>query len=128
MVTIDSRFVLDCATGVPSAVGRYLELQGRREPLYLSVAARAQIVAHAADRDVAFRRRVETLLGSTESVDIDPESVRCAAEIAQELARSGRRLDAVDLFVAAEARRHGQSVLSRNPSFGTVPGLVCQSY
>lgn len=128
MVSLDSRFVLDCAGGLPSAVDRFRQLRGSLEPLYLSVAARAAVVADAAHRDEAFRRRAEELLGSTEGLDIDPESVRCATEIAQELAKEGRRLDGVDLFVAASARQHGQAVVSRNPSFESIRGLVCQSY
>lgn len=128
MVSVDSRFVLDCAEGLPSAVDRYHQLQGRQEPLYLSVAARAAVIAIAADRGPEFRRRAEELLRATEELDIDPEAMRSAAEIARELARGGRRLDGVDLFVAAGARQHGQTVVSRNPAFESVAGLDRQSY
>lgn len=128
MVVLDPRFVLDCARGVPSAIDRLDELRGGTEPLYLSIAARAAVQVDAAERDVTFRRRAEELLGCVKHLEIDPESVRCAAEIAGELARQGRRLDGVDLFVAASARQHGQTVVSRNRAFESVPGLVRQSY
>ncbi len=128
MVSLDSRFVLDCAQQVPSALGRFRELRQRLEPLFLSVAARAAVMAEVADRDEAFRDRAEELLRSTEELGIDLESVRFAAEIAGELARQGRQLDGVDLFVAAGARQYGHIVVSRYPGFEGVPGLVCQSY
>ncbi len=128
MASLDARFVLDCASELPSAVARYRQLRERGEPLYLSVAARAAVVVRGADEGERFRRRAEALLRSTEPLDIDPGSVRCAAAIAHELAREGRRMDGVDLFVAAGARQHGQSLVSRNPSFKNVAGLVRQSY
>lgn len=128
MVILDSRFVLDCARRVPSAVARYEQLRESNEPLYLSTASRAAVIAHAAYRDEALRRQATALLRSMEGLDIDSESIRCAAEIARELAREGRRLDGVDLFVAAGARQHGQVLVSRNASFERVSGLVRQPY
>lgn len=128
MVSVDSRFVLDCARGLPTAVERFRQLRASLQPLYLSPAARAAVVVDAANQDPAFRRRIDELLGSTEGLDIDAESIRCATEIAQELAREGQRLDGVDLFVAAGARQHGQVLVSCNTEFENVPGLVRQPY
>lgn len=128
MVTLDPRFVLDCAEEKPAALARLDRLRRELEPLYLSDPARAAVVASASAREAAFRRRVEEVLRATRALYLDPESVRCAGEIAQELAEGGRRLDGVDLFVAASARQLGQAVVSRNPSFGSVSGLVCQPY
>ncbi len=128
MASLDAGFVLDCAGELPSALSRLRQLRGDREPLYLSVAARAAVLAHSADRDAGFRQRASEVLEATENLDIDSESVRYAAEIAQELARVGRGLTGVELFVAASARQRGQIVISRNPSFEHVPGLVRESY
>lgn len=107
---------------------RLAELRGRREPLFLSVIARAAVEVFAADQDEPFRRRTQQILGCTEALDIDPESIRCAGDIARELVSEGRRIDGVDLFVAASARQHGQAVLSRNPCFDGIRGLECQRY
>lgn len=128
MVSTDARFVLDCARGLPSAIARFRRLRGELEPMYLSVAARAAIVAYARGRDEGLWQRARELLDSVESLDIDSESIRCAAEIAEELALKGRRLDGVDLFVAAAARQHDPILVSRNANFGRVAGLVCQPY
>lgn len=128
MVSVDAQFVLDCAGGDPSAIARLRQFQVRLEPLYLSEVARAAVVTKAADRDDTFRHRTERLIEATERLTIDPESVRCATEIAEELALTGRRLDGVDLFVAASARRYGQAVVSRNRAFASIRGVQCQMY
>ncbi len=98
------------------------------QPLYPSTAAWAAVVADAVDRDATFQRKTAEILRSTQQLDIDSESIRCAAEIAGELAHEGRRLDGVDLFVAAGARLHGQVLVSSNPGFEGVVGVVCERY
>lgn len=128
MVSLDSGFVLDCARGSPLAADALRRFRESPEPLFISVAARAAVIAGAAGRGARFRRRAEELLGSLECLEIDPEAVRHAAEIAGELAEDGRTLNGVDLFVAASARQHRQSVVSRNPDFERVRGLVREPY
>ncbi len=128
MVSLDARFVLDCARGFRPALDRFRRLRAELEPMYLSTAARAAVMADAATRDARFRRRAGEILASTEELALDPGSVRCAAEIAEELAREGRKLGGVDLFVAAGARYHGHVLLTRNPDFAGVPGLLRQPY
>lgn len=128
MVSLDARFVLDCVSGCRPAIDRFRRLRAELEPMYLSSAARAAVIADAASRDEKFRRRAEEILRSTADLAIDVESVRCAAEIAEELAREGRQLGGVDLFVAAGARHHGHVLLTRNPDFAGVPGLVREPY
>lgn len=128
MVTLDSRFVLDCVQGNPSATRQLLRLRGSLEPLYISTAARAAVIDSAAGQGQDFRARVAELLSSFECLALDSEAVRCASEIATELATTGQRLDGVELFTAASARQHGQAVLSRNPSFERVRGLIRMSY
>ncbi len=128
MVSTDSRFVLDCVRGIPSATHQLRCLRGALEPLYISVAARAAVIAFAAGQGEKFRERTEELLRSFECLELDPEAVRCASEIASELACAGQEIDGVELFVAASARQHRQSVLSRNPTFDRVRGLVRVSY
>ncbi len=128
MVSVDARFVIDCVRGLPSAVERYRTLRDALEPLHLSVVARAAVITDAADRDATFQHKAADMIRATESLDLDAESIRCAADIARELAREGRRLDGVDLFVAAGARRHGQVLVSANPSFEHVAGLVREPY
>ncbi len=128
MVSLDSGFVLDCVRGVPSATDALRRAGESPEPLYISVAARAAVISYAAHEGESFRHRAEEFLGSVECLDIDPEAVGVATAIAEELAEDGRRLDGVDLFVAACARQHRQRVLSRNPELEQVRGLVREPY
>lgn len=128
MVSLDPSFVLDCVRRIPSATDRLRRLRGSPEPLYISTAARAAVVAYAAGQGEEFCRRAEELLGSCECLELDSEAVRCASEIAEELAHDGQQMDGVELFIAASARQHGQPVLSRNPIFERVRGLVRVSY
>ena len=128
MVSLDSGFVLDCVRGVPSATNALRQASESPEPLYISVAARAAVISFAMNEGESFRRRAEELLDSLECLDIDPEAVDVAKAIAEELAEAGRRLDGVDLFVAACARQHRQPVLSRNVELEQVRGLVREPY
>ncbi len=128
MVSLDPGFVFDCLRGVPSAGSALRRWRESPEPLYISVAARAAVISYAAEQSESFRREAHEFLDSLVCLDIDQEAVSFATEIAEELAEDGRRLDGVDLFVAAAARQHRQSVLSRNRGLEQVRGLVRVSY
>jgi predicted nucleic acid-binding protein len=127
-VSLDADFVLDCVAGLPTALERLRYLRGIGDPLCISEIARARALSRSAARGDRFRAQTQEFLGRLGRVDLDRASIGCAAEIARELSAEGRRLDGVDLFVAASARRHRQVLLSRNPVFDGIRGVVRESY
>jgi tRNA(fMet)-specific endonuclease VapC len=85
------------------------------------------IGVHRADSVERRKKReafVEGLLDLIPVVPFDLEVARTHAEITAALARSGGRIGAHDLIIAATALTHDYSVLTGNlREFGRVPGL-----
>jgi tRNA(fMet)-specific endonuclease VapC len=83
---------------------------------------------HRADTpERALRREayVESILEAVPVLPFDLRVARVHARLSAELARSGRRIGAHDLEIAATALAHGQPVLTANPrDFARVPGLA----
>lgn len=73
------------------------------------------------------RRRLEPLLEDLirESIilAVDEDTATAYAAIRDELRRAGRPIPENDLWIAALARQHGESVVSRDDHFDDVSGL-----
>ncbi len=128
MVSVDHGFVLDCLREDSAAIARWAALRKDRLPVHISVAARASVLANPGTATGPRRRRAEALLASMDCWDLDRMAIDCASMIVDRMSGAQGRLDGADLFVAACALRHGESLLSRNPLYRRVPGLEVETY
>ena len=82
----------------------------------------------------AFRqggRRLAQALELAASLDIldgtEPIAVE-AARMGGECSRRGEHVGTIDLLIAATARHHHAHLLSRDPDFARIPGLILETY
>jgi predicted nucleic acid-binding protein len=70
-----------------------------------------------------YERWLAKVLAGCRVLAVDEETAGHYAEIRDELKRSGRPIPGNDLWIAALARQHALSLLSRDQQFDFVPGL-----
>jgi tRNA(fMet)-specific endonuclease VapC len=58
----------------------------------------------------------------------DVESAQIYADIAEALQNGGSRISSFDELIAAIAIRHGETLISRDSHFSSIPGLLVGSY
>lgn len=128
MYCLDSTFCIDLANGFPDAVTKAHELDARKERLAIAapglteflVGAFAQgggRLAHALE----FVAQME-VLEVTESIAVD------AARLGGECARRGATVGNIDLLVAAVAKHHRATILTRDSDFSRIPGISVEAY
>ena len=81
--------------------------------------------AERGESDSATRRRafVEQFLRTVEAIPVDEVVARTHARLWADLAQTGRTLGVHDSWLAATALTHGLGILTRDATFGRVPGL-----
>ena len=72
---------------------------------------------------IRYERWLAKVLAGCRVLAVDEETAGHYAEIRDELKRSGRPIPGNDLWIAALARQHALSLLSRDQQFDFVPGL-----
>jgi len=70
-----------------------------------------------------YERWLAEVLASCRVLAVDEETAIQYAEVRDELKRRGRPIPGNDLWIAALARQHGLSLLSRDQHFDSVSGL-----
>ena len=74
-------------------------------------------------------RALDTLLAPLQLVSFDREAARIAGEIRAHLERAGKPIGPYDYLVAAQAIRHGLTLITANEKeFSRVPGLRWENW
>lgn len=121
------RGLLDTSVFIAAESGRPLDEQRIPEEAAVCVVTVAELqagVLAAADVDVR-ARRLATLdaVADIELLGIDERAALMWARMRVHLAKSGRRLNANDLWIAAVAASRGLPVVTQGDDFGPVEGI-----
>ncbi len=77
----------------------------------------------SSNRAEMIREALERLVDRIEVLPVDQRTARHYADIRQTLRDSGTPIPENDVWIAAVARRHAMTILSRDTHFDVVPGL-----
>jgi predicted nucleic acid-binding protein len=121
------RGLLDTSVFIAAERGRPLDESGIPEETALSVVTLAELQAGvlAADEVDVRARRLATLsaAGDIEVVELDEAAALMWAHMRVHLARTGRRCNVNDLWIAASAASRGWAVVTQDDDFGPVEGV-----
>ena len=128
MVSLETTFLIDLRSGVPAAVKKAEAIESSGEVKCVTPPAAAELWVGAyrfGQRHVA---RTRALLDSLVLLEMDAEACEEAGRIGADLINSGETMGMADLLIAAVTKRHGQHLLTRDPGFGRVRGLIVETY
>jgi tRNA(fMet)-specific endonuclease VapC len=128
MAVVDSTFLIDVSKKRPSAVQLLHELEERGEGLEAPAPVLTEVMVGAYLRGGPYAQRTQSMMRTIDIIKVGPELADEAAKLGGDLMRQGTTLDAVDLLVAEVAKQHHSFVVSRDPDFSRVPGLLVSSY
>jgi predicted nucleic acid-binding protein len=127
-VSLDSSFLIDLLAGVPRAVVKARELDASGEPRYVTAPAASEVLLGGYRLGDAYLERTRLLVEGLALLPFDQAACHAVGRLGAELASRGTPLGQGDLFIAAISLRHHQRLLTRDRSFGLVPGLVTEGY
>lgn len=80
------------------------------------------------NRRRSLARLLETLIAESRVLEIDRETAERYAEVRDELRRKGTPIPENDVWIAALARQHELTVVTRDEHFDQIPGLERRSW
>jgi tRNA(fMet)-specific endonuclease VapC len=125
---LDSTFCIDFARGVSEAISRAKDLTESGERLAIPAPALTEFL------EGAYRqggKRLADALAFVSELEVLETSDLIAVEAARlggECLRRGTPVGTVDLLIAATAKHHHATVLSRDKDFARVPDLTIETY
>jgi predicted nucleic acid-binding protein len=128
MVSLDSSFVIDLLAGERRAIEKARELDRTGEPRWITAPAAAEVLVGAYRLGGAYLTRTRQLVDSLPLLPFDRASSHEAGRLGSELAARGTSVSGAELFIAAITRRHGERLLTRDQTFGRIPGLAVEGY
>jgi predicted nucleic acid-binding protein len=128
MRCIDSSFLIDLMRAVPLAVEKASHLEKDLQVLAIPSPCVAELIRGANLGGPKERRQTEELLDQLEILPLDGRSARAAGQIAAECATRGRDVPLLDCLIAAIARLHDATLITRDPDFARIPGLAVETY
>lgn len=128
MVSLDATFLIDLLDGTPEATEKAAELDRSDEPLEVTPPSAAEVLtgAHFAGGDYLVQTR--KLLGGLDLLAFDGDACEEAGRMGADLMKRGQTLGWRDLLIAAVTKRHGARLLTKDPDFARIPGLIIESY
>ncbi|MDE1820105.1 MAG: PIN domain-containing protein [Euryarchaeota archaeon] len=128
MPVLDATFLIDVSKDVAEAVERSRALESENRPLRTVAPVFTEVMAGAYLKGGKYLDRTARMFDTLEVVTVDRDLADEAARLGGDALRVGASLGAVDLAVAALAVRRHDFVVSRDPDFGRVPGLLVSRY
>lgn len=128
MVSLDATFLIDLLDGTSEAVEKAEELDGSDEPLEVTPPAAAEVLTGAYFAGGEYLNRTLELVGSLDLLEFDWDASEEVGRIGGDLMRRGQTLGWMDLLIAAVTKRHKRRLLTKDPDFARIPGLVVESY
>lgn len=130
MVCLETTFVIDILRGRPEAKELLEELLAEDEFLTVSAPTVMEIVTGAGlGRSASELDAVQKFLSSVAVLPLDQESAISAGETNAHLILSGDTVPPMDIMIAAIAKHHGQTLVTKNVKhFSRMPGVDVVSY
>jgi tRNA(fMet)-specific endonuclease VapC len=106
------------------------EKVGASTQLYVSVTVTGELYYGAGQSRHSAEnvRRFEQFLATAVVLDIDMQTAQHYGAMKSALRAAGSPISENDLWIAASARRHGLSLVSRDAHFGVIPGLTVERW
>lgn len=124
----DATFLIDVMRGDPGASETIHEMRATGEALRSPSPAVAELLLGAFWHAGRARRQALEFAREIETLPIDFDAAAEAARIGAGLFRKGKPLPMVDLLIAATARNHHLTLLTRDRGFSHVEDLVVERY
>lgn len=128
MLVLDTTFCIDHLKGTPEARAKAREMDGAGERLALVAASMVEFLAVPSAQGGERLRKALELTSRCEILQVDQEIGLTAARLGGECLKRGAQVGSMDLVIAATALHHRCAVLTRDPDFGRIPGVMVQSY
>ena len=128
MVSLNSTYLIDLLDGEEGAVRRAQLLDREGEPRFVTAPAAAEVLLGGNRRGGRYLERTQAVVDGLALLPFDREAYREAARLGAWLSARGTPDGSADLFIAAISKRHGEAVLTRDPAFHRIPGVIVDSY
>jgi tRNA(fMet)-specific endonuclease VapC len=128
LLCVDSTFCIDLSRGLPSAVARARDLSERGEHVVIASPTLTEFLVRAFAQGGQRLSNALALVSQFEVLEITEAIAMDAARLGGECVRRGSTVGNMDLLIAAAARHRGANVLTRDPDFGRIPGVLVETY
>lgn len=128
MHCLDSSFIVDYSRRHAGARAKMTELQEAGGKLAVPSVALAEILVGANYKGGATLVRTLRFLEFLDVLPFDTETAAEAGRLGAEALHRGKPIVGADLLIAATARYHRATLLSRDTVFPGIPGLAVESY
>jgi predicted nucleic acid-binding protein len=128
LASLDATFLIDLLDGRPEVMEKVDELDASEEPLEVTPPAAVEVLTGAYIAGGTYLNRTLELIGKLDLLEFDRRACEEAGRLAAELTKRGQALAWMDLLIGAVTRRHGRRLLTKDPDFARIPGLVVESY
>ena len=126
MVSLNSTYLIDLLDGEEGAVRRAQLLDREGEPRFVTAAA--EVLLGGYRMGGRYLERSQAVVDGLALLPFDREAYHEAARLGAWLSARGTPVGSADLFIAAISKRHGEAVLTRDPAFHRLPGVIVDSY
>ncbi|MDE1837375.1 MAG: type II toxin-antitoxin system VapC family toxin [Euryarchaeota archaeon] len=128
MLVLDTTFCIDHLRGRAEAKSKTDELDASGERLALVSASIVEFLVMPSAQGGERLREALDLVSRCEMLEVDEEIGMSAARLGGECLKRGSTVGAMNLVIAATAIRHRCAVLTRDPDFSRIPGVMVVSY
>ncbi len=128
MFCFDSTFCIDFANGLGAAKSKAKEIERRGDQLSIAAPALTEFLVGAFSQGGKRLAEALAFVSQLQTLEITEPIAMDAARLGGECARRGEAVSAMDLLIAAAARHHRATVLTRDPDFSRIPGLSTERY
>ncbi|MEE9237160.1 MAG: PIN domain-containing protein [Thermoplasmata archaeon] len=128
MASLDATFLIDLLNGVPEAVERARELDESGEPLEVAPPAAAEVLVGAHFAGGPYLEKARELIAGLDLLEFDDRACQEAGQVGADLMGRGLVMAWMDLLIAAVTKRHSRRLITKDPVFARVRGLVVEFY
>ncbi len=131
MTLLETTFLIDLLRGLPEAITKSEALETTLESKTIATPSILEIWFGAvnSNRSEHEKKKVSELISMLAPLPLDVQSAMAAGEIYGELIKSGERIDPEDCMIAAIARTHNETILTRNTKhYRNIKGIRIETY
>lgn len=128
MKCLDSTFCNDLVNGTREAVEKAKELSEAGERLAIPAPALTEFLVGAFHQGGKRLTQALDFVSELEVLDVTEAISVDAARMGGECTRRGEAVGTLDLLIAATAKHHHATLLSRDRDFARISGLVLETY
>ncbi len=129
MTCLETTFLIDLLRGNPAVKEFKSQLDMTESVLTVATPTVMEVwVGACLDFSEPQRQKTLKLLSSLKALPLDFRAAQEAGEIEAELERRGEMIQPEDVMIAAIARTHGETLVTRDAHYARIPGLKVLKY